>query len=164
MAGDAAGYDGETDVESDVHNDTDEGGEELTEAVLEELAAVADAEAVASEAEQAAEAEQIASAERQLEVQRGETRTAVARYREAVLAAEPQLPPELVSGETLNEVDASLEAARRSVAQIRERLSAEREEPRGFPVGAPARGGVSAAAMTSAEKIAYGLEQRSQAS
>ena len=140
-------------------------GEELTGEALAELAAVTEAEATAAEAEQAAEAEELAAAHRELDAQRAETRAAVARYREALLAAEPALPPELVSGETLEQVESSADAARRAVAQIRERLNAEgeAEAARGFPVGAPAREGVSTAGMSAAEKIARGLSERSPA-
>ena len=144
--------------------EADVGGEELTEEILDELAAVAEAEATAAEAQQAAEIEALAAARSELEAQRAQTRAAVARYREAVLAAEPELPPELVSGEALEEVESSLEAARHAVAQIRERLSAESEAGGGFPVGAPARGAPSSAAMSAAEKIAYGLEQQARLS
>lgn len=142
----------------------DEG--ELDEQALAELAALAEAEATAAEAEQAAQAEELAAAQRELAAQRAETRSALARYREAVLAAEPELPPELVVGETLEEVEASLAAARRTVAQVRERIDAERASSagldRGFPVGAPARGGARGTGMTPAEKIAYGLGQQAR--
>ena len=111
----------------------------MSEETIEELAAIAEAEATTAEAEQAAEAEQLAAVERELATERAQTRAAVARCREAVLAAEPELPPELVSGETLEELEGSLESARRAVAQIRERLSVQSEGERGFPVGAPAR-------------------------
>ena len=70
---------------------------------------------------------------------------------------------ELVGGETLEEVERSLEAARRAVAQIRERRSAEGEAGGGFPVGAPARGGLSVVAISASYKIALGLEQRERA-
>jgi hypothetical protein len=79
------------------------------------------------------------------------------------LAAEPDLPPELVNGETLSEVDASLDAARRTVAPIRSRIGVESEVSAGFPVGAPARSGTSTAGMNAVEKISAGLEQRSAA-
>ncbi len=98
-----------------------------------------------------------------LEAERAAHRAAVARYREALLAADATLPPELVAGDDLDAVDASVEAARRAVAQIRERLARETGEAatRGFPTGAPARGGPNVGAMTPGEKIALGLEQRS---
>ncbi len=131
---------------------------------LDELAALAEAEATAADAEQAAQAEELAAARLQVDAERAQTRAAVARYREGVLAAEPELPPELVSGETLQEVDGSLDSARRAVAQIRERLTVEEQSGSGFPAGAPARGGPTTAGMTAAEKIVAGLEQRAHAS
>ncbi|MDP6607122.1 MAG: hypothetical protein QF664_12820 [Dehalococcoidia bacterium] len=91
---------------------------DLPEAALDELAALAEAEATAADAEQAAQAEELAAAQRVLEAERARTRSAVARYRDAVLAAEPDLPPELVTGETLEELDASLDAARRAVRRF----------------------------------------------
>ncbi len=97
-----------------------------------------------------------------LEAERAARYAAVARYREAVLAAEPALPPELVGGESLEEVDAAVEAARRAVAQIREQLAQESEQTatRGFPAGAPGRLGPTTEAMSATEKIAFGLEHR----
>lgn len=134
--------------------------EELEGETIEELAALAEAEATAADAEQAAQAEELAVARRLLDAERAQTRAAVARYREAVLAAEPDLPPELVSGETLEELDGSLDAARRAVAQIRERISGEDGTGGGFPAGAPARSAATTAGMTATEKIVAGLEQR----
>jgi hypothetical protein len=80
-----------------------------------------------------------------------------------LLAAEPEPPPDLVHGETLDELEDSLAAARGAVARIRDRLQAEGDEAPsggGFPVGAPARGGVGRAVLTAAEKIAAGLRER----
>ncbi len=67
-----------------------------------------------------------------------------------------------MTGDSLADVDASVEAARRAVAQIRERLATEADEAaaRGFPVGAPGRLEPSVEGMTAAEKIAFGLERR----
>jgi len=139
----------------------DDDGEEPSAEALAELAAVSEAEAEAdstSAVESALEATR-----RELEEQRRLALAAVARYREASLAAEPELPPELVSGATVEEVDASLAAARRTVAAIRQRLS-EPDAPsmRGFPAGAPARLGGGNEGLTAAEKIARGLEQRAR--
>jgi hypothetical protein len=124
------------------------------------LAALAKAEA--TDAEQAAQAEELAAARLQLDAERAQTRAAVGRYRDAVLAAEPELPPELVAGETLDEVDGSLDAARRAVAQIRERLTVEEQASGGFFAGAPARSGPTSAGMWTAEKIVAGLEERAR--
>ena len=112
---------------------TNDDGAELPGEALDELAAMA-------EADVGAQADELVTARRELDAQRRETRAAVERYRDAVLAAEPELPPELVQGETLEELESSLNGARAAVAQIRDRLTAD-EEGGGFPVGAPARGG-----------------------
>ncbi len=135
--------------------------DELPDEAAAELAAVAEAErdelaALRSELEEARDA---------LDAERAARRAAVARYRDALLAGEPSLPPELVEGDELEAVDASAEAARRTVAQIRERIARESEDEsgRGFPAGAPERRGPRTEAMSTAEKIAYGLEQRGRA-
>ncbi len=141
---------GAVDDESVINDD----GRELPGETLDELAAVA-------EADVGAQADELATARRELDVQRRETRAAVERYREAGLAAEPDRPPELVHGETLEELESSLSGARAAVAQIRDRLTAD-EEGGGFPVGAPARAGSSAAVMTAEEKIKFGLEQQAR--
>jgi hypothetical protein len=142
----------------DALGDLDEAAvDDVPDEVRAELEAVAAAEAETHDALERA----LSEATRALEAQREATRAAVARYREALLAAEADLPPDLVQGETLEELDASVSAARQAVAQIRARVSAEaRENARGFPVGAPARTPHSSRALSSAEKIAAGLSER----
>lgn len=141
----------------------DEMSGEMGEDVLDEMSAIAEAEATAQEAEQAAQAERVAALEREMAAERERTLAAVTRYRQAVLAAEPELPEELVSGASLEEVEQSLTAARRAVATIRERLTVEGRQDGGFPVGAPARGAASTAGMSASEKIAFGLEREARA-
>ncbi len=135
-------------------------GDDLPDEAAAELAAVAEAEhdgliTLRGELQEARDA---------LDAERAARRAAVARYRAALLTAEPALPPELVEGDDTEAVDASVEAARRTVAEIRERIARESEDEaaRGFPAGAPERRGPRTEAMTTAEKIAYGLEQRSR--
>ncbi|MDE2695458.1 MAG: hypothetical protein OXH97_02945 [Chloroflexota bacterium] len=139
---------------------TDAEGEDLPDEALAELAAIEDEGTEAETADQASD--ELGRLRADLDAEREARRAAVARYREAVLAAEPALPPDLVAGDSLAEVDTSVEAARRAVAQIRERLAAEADEDatRGFPVGAPGRLEPSVEGMSSAEKIALGLERR----
>ena len=115
----------------------DDEGAEPDEAALAELAAIEDAAdaadgtppGVAAVAELARLRAELDDARGGLEAERAARRAAVARYREAVLAAEPALPPELVASDSLDEVDASAEAARRAVERIRERLAAEAGTP-----------------------------------
>jgi len=145
--------------EYEIDDVVDDDGEEPSAEALAELAAVSEAEAESNSAIESA----LEATRRELEEQRRLALTAVARYREAALAAEPELPPELVAGQTVEEVDASLAAARRTVASIRQRLAEEAEpSTRGFPAGAPARLGGSLEGLSAAEKIARGLEQRAR--
>jgi hypothetical protein len=100
----------------------------------------------------------LAEAQREIARQRNLTRQAISRYREALLAAEPELPADLMRGESIEEVDAAAESARRAVTRIRERLVME--HPRPFPVGAPARDAGHRAPMSAQQKIVAGLQER----
>ena len=100
------------------------------------------------------------AAQRELARQRDLACAAVARYRQAVLAAEPDLPPEMVYGENIEDVDASIAAARTMVAHVREQVEARRPSERGFPAGAPARDTGARGHLTARQKIAAGLQER----
>ena len=101
--------------------------------------------------------------QRDLEIQSLQSRlaSATARYREALLAAAPEIPEELVVGESPEEVDASLAGARQMVERVRGRIESQIAEER-VPSGAPVRGAQEFSGMSSREKIAYALTQRSQ--
>lgn len=88
-------------------------------------------------------------------------RDAAARYRELVVRSEPSLPPDLIAGDTVDAIDASLAAAREVAARVRSHIEAQAHASR-VPAGAPQRTGPDLAAMTPDEKINYGLAQRSQ--
>ena len=152
--------DGEDAAASETLADPEPAEDELPDEAAAELAAVAEAErdelaTLRSELQEARDA---------LDAEQAARRAAVARYRGALLQAEPSLPPELIEGDDVEAVDASVDAARRTVAEIRERIARESEDEaaRGFPAGAPERRGPRTEAMSTAEKIAYGLEQRSR--
>ena len=115
---------------------------------------LADREARAAELEQAT-----AGLRRDLEAAHGERRVALARYRETLLARSPELPADLVTGDTLEAVDQSAAAARQLVARVREHVASE-DAARLVPTGSPPRRGPDTAAMSPAEKIRYGLEER----
>lgn len=136
-------------------------GADPVDGVPDEVRAELEALAAADAEQHDALQEALAATTRALEAQREATRAAVARYREALLASDADLPPDLVQGDTLEDLDASVAAARTAVALIRERVSAEaRAHPYGFPVGSPARDSRPAHAMSAAEKIAAGLSER----
>ena len=85
-----------------------------------------------------------------------EARTAGNRYRELLMASEPDLPAELVYGDTVSEIDEAASRARQTVAQVRQHLETQAQALR-VPAGAPARGVADTSAMTPAEKIRLGL-------
>lgn len=85
-------------------------------------------------------------------------RDATVRYRELVLDHEPDLPADLVSGDTVQEIDAAVARARETVSQVRQRFEAAAQASR-VPAGAPPRGGIDTSSMTPAEKIRLGLQQ-----
>lgn len=145
----------------------DADGEPLPDDVQAEIEALA-AEDLAAEGLAADEAagsargleQALAATRRELARQRDLASAAVARYREAMLAAEPDLPPEMVRGESIEDVDASIAAARTMVARVRERVEARRPSERGFPAGAPARESGGRGHLSARQKIAAGLQER----
>ena len=84
---------------------------------------------------------------------------AVRRYRELV-ASMPGLVPEMVRGETIEEIDASAEVARRSYGEITRRIAEQYE--RDIPTGNPARSSNTAAYdnLKPEAKIALGLKRK----
>ena len=78
---------------------------------------------------------------------------------ELALRVAPELPEELVTGETVEEVEQALQRARETVSNVRGHLESQAQAGR-VPVGAPPRSGPDLAGMSSEEKIRYGLQQR----
>lgn len=125
-------------------------------------AAVADAEARA-----ASHSERIASLQGDVDTARADSerltarlRESALRYREARLAAAPHIPPELVPGEGLEEIDEQLAAAERVVSDMRERVAKERrQESPPVPAGSPVRRAPDYSQLPPGEKIKLGLQQ-----
>src|SRR5687768_994598 len=69
--------------------------------------------------------------------ERESNRDLLERLRLALLASDPDIEPELVRGDTADEIEASFRAAQRLVAGIRE--SVKREQAAAIPAGAPGR-------------------------
>ena len=76
----------------------------------------------------------------------------LARLRDAILASDPALPPGLVHGATLEELEANTALARAAVTRIRAALAAEAPA---VPAGAPGRAAPVAASPW--EKIRAGI-------
>ena len=84
---------------------------------------------------------------------------AVAKYRGALLASAPELPEEMVAGNTIEEVEASLARARGVVERVRKQLEARAQAQR-VPAGAPPRTPPDLSALSPGEKIAYALNKQ----
>ncbi len=81
---------------------------------------------------------------------------AVNAYREEVVRANPGLTLELVGGETVDEVNASLEKAKGVVELVRKSLESGMAEDR-VPAGAPPRTAPDLSSLTPVEKIKYAI-------
>ncbi len=124
-----------------------------------EALAQAKAELTSRDEEQAALREELAAARSEAQELRASLRSAAEKYRQAALASRTEVPPELVGGETVEEVDRQLEAALRTVAQLKSHLESQAQAQR-VPTGAPARRAPDLASLSPTEKITYGLAQR----
>ena len=80
-------------------------------------------------------------------------RALAGRLRESFLASDPALDPEMVQGETLEELEASFASAQAVVAKVREAV--RREQVQRVPIGAPGRTRTGPASPL--EKIRLGL-------
>jgi hypothetical protein len=84
---------------------------------------------------------------------------ALAAYRDMLLKNEPSLPPALISGGSLNEINASVDAARGVVAHVQSSIEASNGKSR-MPTGVPMRTmAPDPATMSRTEKILYGVRQ-----
>ncbi len=97
--------------------------------------------------------------EQEAESLRGQVASAVERYRAAVLASAPDVPGELVQGQSIEEVDASVAKARKMVEEIAKKIEGRRAAER-VPAGAPARSSPDLSALSPKDKILYGLRQK----
>jgi len=88
----------------------------------------------------------------------GSLAEAVSSYREMVVKANPDVPPELIAGETLAAVADSLRQARTLVARVREGLEAELSRTK-FPAGSPERGAASLD-LSPREKIQQAIRKK----
>jgi chromosome segregation ATPase len=112
-----------------------------------------------AQAQLAARDEELAALRQEVEALQASLKAAASKYRDALLASKPEVPPDLVSGETVEEVDQQLEVGLRMIAQLRSHLESQAQALR-VPTGAPARRTPDLSALSPAEKIVHGLSQR----
>ena len=84
---------------------------------------------------------------------------AVAKYLDAVRLANHTIPRDIIAGDTIEDIDASVEKAQSIASAVRQSLEAEAKEAK-VPAGAPARGEISLEGLTPREKIAAGIQQK----
>jgi uncharacterized coiled-coil protein SlyX len=143
-------------------------GGELEARLAENEAALAEKNSRISEMEQAlaerdeqinALKQSLAELEARLtEVKEGQAQ-AIASYRELVVSSNPDLPEELISGDSVEEIDKSLAGARALIDRVRQRLETEIAGAR-IPAGAPLRTPTDLSALSPQEKIQYAMGER----
>jgi len=86
---------------------------------------------------------------------------AVAKYLNVVRTANSTIPRDIIAGQTIEEIDASVEKAQAIADAVRANLEAQAKEAK-VPAGAPTRGEISLEGLSPREKIAAGIQQGSQ--
>jgi hypothetical protein len=122
-------------------------------ALAEKDARIAELEASLSEAKTGSEA---AAAE--LTTVKEANAQAVAKYLDAVRVANPTIPQDIITGDTIEDIDSSLAKATTIAESVKANLEAQAKEAK-VPAGAPPRGEISLEGLTPREKIAAGIQQ-----
>ena len=81
---------------------------------------------------------------------------AVSAHLTSVVRANPDVPDELITGDTIEAIDRSLENARSLISRVKQGLEAEASRTR-VPAGAPQRMPPDLSALTPREKINYAI-------
>lgn len=81
---------------------------------------------------------------------------AVAAYKEMVVQANPGVLTELITGETIDEVDESLKNAQALMERVRQEMETEASKTR-VPAGAPQRSPLDLSGLSPREKIQYAI-------
>jgi len=124
--------------------------------LVEKDARIAELEASLSEAQQGSEA----AAAELVQVKDAHSK-AVAKYLDAVRLANSTIPQDIIAGDTIEDIDASLAKAQTIAGAVKANLEARDKEAK-VPAGAPTRGEISLEGLTPREKIAAGIQQGSQ--
>jgi hypothetical protein len=87
---------------------------------------------------------------------------AVSAYRDLVLKSNPLLPADMITGGTVEEINTAVEKANGIIGQVREGIEKQTQQvtqQTQIPAGSPGRTPADLSAMTTREKINYGLDQ-----
>jgi len=84
---------------------------------------------------------------------------ALAKYLNMAKALNPAIPEGIIAGETIEEIDSSIEKGKGIVEAVKKAMEAEASKAK-VPAGAPPRGEISLEGLTPREKIAAGIQQK----
>jgi uncharacterized coiled-coil protein SlyX len=147
-----------TEEEQKAVNAEEEGGYATRVTELETLLATRDEELTKSNARLAGMEQELAESEQRLSTVTDGLKQAVSSYRSLVVKSNPGIMEELIKGDSVADIDLSLQSARELVGKVRAGLEAERAAPR-VPAGAPVRSALTVAALSPREKIQQGIEK-----
>jgi len=140
--------------------------EQQAKAALEEAAAakdsrIAELEGALSEATQAIEqgTAAVQAATTEIASAREAKDQAVAKYLTMAKALNPTIPEGIISGETIEEIDQSIDKGKAIVEAVKKAMETEAAATR-VPAGAPTRGAIPTEGMSPKEKIAYAIQQK----
>jgi hypothetical protein len=122
--------------------------------IQEKDALVADLQAQLSAAKSGSEA----SAAELTQVKEAHTK-AVTKYLGAVKLANPAIPGDVITGGSIDEIDASVARALSIATAVKASLEAQAKQAK-VPAGAPTRGEISLEGLSPREKIAAGIQQK----
>jgi uncharacterized coiled-coil protein SlyX len=128
-------------------------------AELEQLVAQKESELALKDSRIAELEQAVASRDSQLAELESRLSQAVEAYRALVIKANPAVPAELISGESVEEIDKSLANARVLVDRVRQELESEIAAAK-IPAGAPPRTSPDFSALSPKEKIQYAIGER----
>jgi len=83
----------------------------------------------------------------------------VAKYLDAVRLANPTIPQDIIAGDTIEAIDASLAKATTIAESVKANLEAQAKETK-VPAGAPPRTEIPVEGLSPREKIAAGIQQK----
>jgi len=88
---------------------------------------------------------------------------AAAKYQALIVQTNPEIPAELIKGNTVAELEASLASGKAIVQKVKANLDAQTQAADSvspIPAGAPPRQGVDLSSLSAHEKIIEGIKQR----
>jgi len=103
-------------------------------------------------------AQALAQSEAALKAGNDSLAEAVASYQAMVIEANPEIPGELISGDSVETVNLSLEEAKSLISRVKQGLEAEVQASR-VPAGAPQRTPPDLSTLSPREKIQYGVRR-----